>query len=170
MLSADVSEDAWRIRADVLHLFTFKMENSGPRKLKSPIGTALLNRELCGVINLCLWNILNTLGSNYCCAYSHSYINICTCENSAPWHLLKWLHRKMRQIDSETGVGSQCRGRQPFVNATTALVQQICRNRTYWGWEGWGVAQKCHFLFHCSCVWTPDTCPLVLYSRDAPSR
>lgn len=90
-----------------------------PQELKSQRSTVLLNKERHAVINLCLWNILNTLGSNYCCAYSPSYINICTCKNSAPWHLLKWLHGGMRQIDSETGVGSQHEGRQSFVNAST---------------------------------------------------
>lgn len=165
------SEDAWRIRADFLHLFTFTMENSGPRMLKNPNGTALLNSELCGVINLCLWNILNTLESNYCCAYSHSYINICTCGNSAPWHLLKWLHWKMRQIDSETGVGSQCRGRQSLVNSTNALVQQICRSRIYWGGrDRVRSGLEMPLLISCSYVWIPDMSPLVLYWRDAPSK
>lgn len=93
------------------------MEHPGRRLLESQSSTSMLNRELRGIINLCLWNVLNTSGSNYCCAYSHSYINICTCKISAPWHLLKWLPGKMRQIDS--GVGSQNGERQSFVNATT---------------------------------------------------
>ena len=54
---------------------------------------------------LCLFSVL------------HKY---CTRKNSAPWHLLNELYRKMRQIDSETGVGSQHGGRQPSVNVPTA--------------------------------------------------
>lgn len=107
------------ITAASSHFSTSVVEHSGHRMFKSHSIAAVRNRELCGIINLCLWNILNTSGSNYCCAYSHSYINICMCEISAPWHLLKWLHGEMRQTDSATGAVSQHRERQPFVNATT---------------------------------------------------
>lgn len=101
--------------APLLHLYK---EHSGRGRLKSQRSTALPTRERAGVINLCLRNMLNTSGSDYCCASSHSHVNICTCKTSAPWHILKWLHGKMRQTDSATGVGSQHGERQFFVNVT----------------------------------------------------
>lgn len=65
------------VRADFLHHSLSIVANSGHRMLKGQSSTIVLNRELHTIINLRLWNFLNTLGSNYCCAYSHSYRNIC---------------------------------------------------------------------------------------------
>lgn len=157
------------VRADFLHFSLSIVENSGHRKLKSQRSTVLLNREMHGIINLHLWNILNTLGSNYCCAYSHSYINICKGKNSAPWHLLKWLHGGMRQIDSETDVGSQHRGRQSLVNATTKSGRKKCRSQNF-VWVEWKLLLKMPFPSHLLRDLNIHLGLLVLHSRAVPPR
>lgn len=105
--------------------------------LKSQSSMALPNRALRGTINLCQWNILNTLGLNDCCAYSQCYINIAHVKIQ---HLdiywmrctEKWDKLTQRQVLAvSTGEDSLLSMCQP------QIVEQKCRNRNLqWGWDG----------------------------------
>lgn len=109
--------------------------------LKSQSGMALLNRELRGTINFRQWSILNTLGSNYCCAYFQCYINIAHVKIQ---HLdIYWMscteksdkltHRQVLAVS--TGKDSLLSMCQP------QIVEQKCRNwdlQRWWGGGGMG--------------------------------
>ena len=135
--------------------------------LKSQSSMALPNRELRGTINLCQWNILNTLGSNYCCAYSQCYINIA--------------HVKIQHLDiywmSCTGKWDKLTQRQVLAVSTGGdsllsmcqlqIMEQKCRNQNLqWGWRGGGGwLWKLHTHLDCSGIWTYGWTKVLVYIK-----
>ena len=137
--------------------------------LKSQSGMALLNRELRGTINFCQWSILNTLGSNYCCAYFQCYINIAHVKIQ---HLdIYWMscteksdkltHRQVLAVSmGKDSLLSMCQ---------LQIVEQKCRNwdlQQWWGgWGHGGWLWKLHTHLYCSGIWTYGWTKVLVYIK-----
>lgn len=135
--------------------------------LKSPSSMALLNRELRGTINLHQWSILNTLGSNYCCAYFQCYINIAHVKIQ---HLdIYWMScteksdkLTQRQVLAvSTGKDSLLSMCQPQIVEQKHRNWDLQRGVAVWGHGGW--LWKLHTRLDCSGICTYGWTKVLVY-------